>query len=163
RKPLARFRNFYGPLSVGRRTVATQNDRLTHAHGRGDHGFELQSGGNARTPTAHYAAGSGLAQAFRLASAGAAAGNSPARRISAGGLGVGTVAAYARPGDSLRFYEINPQIVAVASDPKYFTYLSDSPAQIQIVPGDGRLSLEREADRAESSDFDLLVLDAFSG
>jgi spermidine synthase len=72
-------------------------------------------------------------------------------------LGAGTIAAYARPGDSYRFYEINPAVVDLAR--RYFTYLSDSPATIEIVVGDGRLSLERESPRA----FDVLVVDAFSG
>ena len=56
-----------------------------------------------------------------------------------------------------RFYEIDPQVVAVAQ--REFTFLSDSPAQMEVVLGDGRLSLEREPDQH----FDLLAIDAFSG
>ena len=73
------------------------------------------------------------------------------------GLGVGTLAAYGQPGDYLRFYEINPDVVRLARS--HFTYLADSAAQIDVVLGDARLSLEREAPQ----DFDMLVLDAFSG
>jgi len=163
RKALVRFRNFYGTLSVIPRDGDAQSAGLTLAHGRIAHGFQLQAAAYKRTPTAYYALNSGLDQAFQLASSAARAEKRSVLRIGAVGLGVGTVAAYARPGDSLRFYEINPQVIAVASDPAYFTYLSDSPAQIQIVSGDGRLSLEQEADHSESQDFDLLVLDAFSG
>lgn len=163
RKPVARFRNFYGTLSVIPHSGGVQNTGLTLAHGRIAHGFQLQTSADRRTPTAYYAFGSGLDRAFQLASSATHAENRSALSIGAIGLGVGTVAAYTHSGDSLRFYEINPQVVAIASNPAYFTYLSDSPAQIQIVPGDGRLSLQREADRANSQDFDLLVLDAFSG
>jgi len=163
RKVVARFRNFYGTLSLIARGGDAESAGLTLAHGRIAHGFQLQGVGYRRIPTAYYAFGSGLDRAFQLAASSALAENRTGLRIGAIGLGVGTVAAYAHSGDSLRFYEINPQVVAIASNPAYFTYLADSPAQIQIVPGDGRLSLERDAVRADSPDFDLLVLDAFSG
>jgi len=162
-KPLARFRNFYGTLSVLPRGGGVQAAALTLAHGRVVHGFQLQDAAYKRIPTAYYAAGSGFDQAFQRAIAAALTGHRTAVHIGAVGLGIGTVAAYARPGDTIRFYEINPQVIALASNPAYFTYLSDSPAQIEIVPGDGRLSLEREADRLDPQTFDLLVLDAFSG
>src|SRR5262249_16337967 len=106
--------------------------------------------------------GSGLDQAFRQVSAIAQA-EHRALRVGTVGLGVGTTAAYSRSGDLFRFYEINPQVIAVASNPAYFTFLTDSPAHIQIVTGDSRLSLEREGDRDDFQDFDVLVLDAFSG
>ncbi len=73
------------------------------------------------------------------------------------GLGVGTLAAYGQPNDQLLFYEINPLVIQLAS--KQFTFLSRSLAKIDVVSGDARLSLEREAPQH----FDLLVLDAFSG
>ncbi len=71
------------------------------------------------------------------------------------------MAAWGRKGDAITFYEINPDIVRVSE--KYFTYLQDTPAEVRIVMGDARLSLEREAARGDSKPFDLLVLDAFSG
>jgi spermidine synthase len=67
------------------------------------------------------------------------------------------MAAYCRAGDYYRFYEINP--VMIQSARSQFTYLSDCPAQVDIVQGDARLSLEREAPQQ----FDVIVLDAFSG
>jgi len=79
------------------------------------------------------------------------------RRIGVIGLGAGAIAAYSRAGDLFRFYEIDPQVVAVTA--AEFTFLSDSPARVEVVLGDGRLSLEREADQR----FDLLAIDAFSG
>jgi spermidine synthase len=73
------------------------------------------------------------------------------------GLGAGSLAAYARPGDIFRFYEINPLVERMARSE--FTYLADCPGKVDIVLGDGRLSLENEPDRQ----YDLLVVDAFSG
>jgi spermidine synthase len=72
------------------------------------------------------------------------------------GLGTGTLAAYGRLGDTFRFYEINPEVEWLAQS--QFTFLKDSLAHIELVPGDARLSLEREP----SQQFDVLVLDAFS-
>ena len=73
------------------------------------------------------------------------------------GLGVGTLAAYGRPGDRFKFYEINPLVVQIANSE--FSFLRDSEAKVDIVMGDGRLSLEHEPPQG----FDVLVVDAFSG
>src|SRR5690606_21993174 len=78
-------------------------------------------------------------------------------RIGVVGLGAGTVAAYGTEGDQIRFFEIDPEVVRVAQNPQYFTYISDSKANISIAIGDGRLAL-RELDQR----FDLLVIDAFT-
>ena len=72
------------------------------------------------------------------------------------GLGVGTLAAYGRPGDVFRYYEINPQVIEIATN--YFHFLGNSHAQIDVVTNDGRLALAKEP----ASSFDILVLDAFS-
>ena len=72
------------------------------------------------------------------------------------GLGTGTLAAYGRTGDLFRFYDINPKVVEIAHSE--FSFLKDSPARTEVVLGDARLSLEREADQ----NFDILALDAFS-
>src|SRR6185295_12405098 len=72
------------------------------------------------------------------------------------GLGTGTLAAYGRKGDTFRFYDINPQVVAVARN--QFGYLSDSEASIEVALGDARLNLEREPVQG----FDVLAVDAFS-
>jgi spermidine synthase len=79
------------------------------------------------------------------------------RRIGILGLGCGTLAAYGRPGDSIRIYEINPLVIDVAQ--REFTYLKDTPARVEFSLGDGRLRLEQEP----SQNFDVLVMDAFSG
>jgi spermidine synthase len=80
-----------------------------------------------------------------------------ARRIGVIGMGSGTLAAYGQPGDLLRIYEINPLVREIAAT--QFTYLADTPAKLDIAMGDARLSLEAEP----SQQFDILVVDAFSG
>lgn len=74
------------------------------------------------------------------------------------GLGTGTIAAYAQPGDTMTFFEIDPAVIDLATNGEYFTYLGDAAVESRIVPGDARLSLVDEADAS----FDLIVLDAFS-
>lgn len=87
-------------------------------------------------------------------------------KIGAVGLGAGTLATYVAPGDSISFYEINPQVIDIAQDARYFTFLSDCKArgaQCEVKLGDARLTLERELNQGHPQHYDLLVLDAFSG
>ena len=67
------------------------------------------------------------------------------RRVGIVGLGTGTLAAYGRPGDTFRFYEIDPAVRQLAET--RFTFLRNSQARIEVVHGDARLSLEREPDQ----------------
>ena len=82
----------------------------------------------------------------------------PARRVGVIGLGIGSVAAYARPYDTWTFFELNPAVVEVAE--KHFTFLSEVPesTKVSIEVGDARLRLRQGA----AGRFDILVLDAFS-
>lgn len=85
-------------------------------------------------------------------------------RVGAIGLGIGTIAAYGESGDSILFYEINPTVIRIAGGLNgYFSYLRDSRANIRIVPGDARLSMESELAGGHSDQFDILVVDAFAG
>ena len=84
-------------------------------------------------------------------------------RIGVIGLGIGTLATYAHPQDYIRFYEINPEVIRMAKEVRYFTYLKDCPARVDVIEGDARLSMENELRRNEAQGFDLLVVDAFSG
>ena len=79
------------------------------------------------------------------------------RRVGIIGLGAGVLASYGRKGDEFIFYEISPRVVDIANDE--FTFLRDSRAKIQVVLGDGRLSLERSAPQG----YDILGIDAFAG
>jgi hypothetical protein len=149
---LAVSRNFYGVLRVREEFPGDPNKhRYCLAHGRILHGLQFASEEKRRRPTAYFDEHSGIGLTFRhLLPQGS-------RRVGVIGLGVGTLAAYGRQGDSFRFYEINPDVIRLAEE--YFTYLKDCPADAAVVLGDARLSLERES----GQDFDLLVLDAFSG
>ena len=85
-------------------------------------------------------------------------------RIGAVGLGAGVVAAYGQRGDFIRFYEINADMLRISD--AHFTYRKDAHARharTQVVLGDARLTMERAKERGESGQFDVIVLDAFSG
>jgi hypothetical protein len=115
------------------------------------HGLQFTNPAAAMTPTAYFCQEEGMGVTFRALPA------KPHRRIGVVGLGAGTLATYARPGDYLRFYEINPDVVRIART--YFTFLTNCPARTDVILGDGRLSLEHEP----SQHFDFLLLDAFAG
>ena len=141
-------RNFYGVVRT--RDYQTPVPFRVMLHGAINHGGQLLGPGMSNRPSSYFAPTSGYGRAFGSLPEGP-------RRIGVLGLGAGAIAAYSRAGDLFRFYEIDPQVAAVTL--KEFTFLRDSPAQIDIVLGDGRLSLEREA----SQGYDLLAIDAFSG
>jgi spermidine synthase len=85
-------------------------------------------------------------------------------RVGLVGLGTGDLAVFSKPGDVFRFYEINSDVIQLAQGSHaFFTYLRDSQGTVEMVHGDARLSLEREAARGQRQNFDVLVLDAFSG
>jgi hypothetical protein len=85
-------------------------------------------------------------------------------RLGGIGLGAGTLATYGLPGDVFRFYEIDPEVVRVAAGQDgYFSFLSDSKAHVEVVDGDGRISLEREWAQGKPQAYDVLVVDAFNG
>lgn len=140
-----RRRGFLGPLKV----VDTAEGRVL-THGRIQHGMQLRAPAQRRTPTMYFGAGTAVARVLEAGSA------ERARRLGVVGLGVGTLATYARAREKLRFYELDPNVIELAQ--RDFTFLRDSAANISVVPGDGRLSLAREAPQR----FDVLVLDAFS-
>lgn len=88
------------------------------------------------------------------------------KEIGITGLGTGSTAAFRRPGQRITYFEIDPHVLQIASDPKYFTYLTDSDpnlnapdAAIKILLGDARVSLEH---KIPDKKFDLLLMDAFS-
>jgi hypothetical protein len=145
---LFRGRNFYGALSVRERD-ATAGRLRTLYHGRIAHGGQVLTNGLRREPGYYYGRESGVGIALQQPIT--------ARRVGIVGLGVGTVAAYGRTGDYYRFYEINPMVERLARSS--FTFLKDSSATVETVPGDARLSLAGEP----AQNFDTLILDAFSG
>jgi SAM-dependent methyltransferase len=143
-----KLRNFYGVVRT--RDYANPVPFRVMYHGSINHGGQLLDPAQRNMPTSYFAPTSGYGRTFA---------SLPAApwRIGVIGLGAGAIAAYSRAGDVFRFYEIDPQVAAVAVSE--FSFLRDSPAQTEIVLGDGRLSLERETDQ----NYDLLAVDAFSG
>ncbi|MEX1042011.1 MAG: fused MFS/spermidine synthase [Pirellulaceae bacterium] len=144
-------RNFYGVLNIGQLIEPNRQSVRTMYHGRIVHGFQFEDPAHRAVATSYYAPDTGAGLAIRRFP------KAHNRHIGVVGLGVGTLATYGQPGDRLRFYEINRDVIELAD--KHFTYLADTPAECEIVLGDARLSLEREVDQK----FDILVLDAFSG
>jgi hypothetical protein len=143
-------RSFYGALRVVQSPRAGPQQTRTLFHGAIEHGAQFILPPMRFRPTTYYGPDSGIGILLRECFP------SP-KRVGIIGLGVGTIAAYGRPGDIFRFYEINPQVVDAARS--LFTYLRETPAKIQVVVGDGRLSLEQD----HSPPFDVLAIDAFSG
>ncbi len=143
-------RNFYGVVKI--KDVGQGVDSYRQlAHGTILHGLQYRPPARRHWPTTYYGEDSGVTLALRAASPASTA------RVGVVGLGVGTLAAYCRPGDYYRFYEINPLVVRAARES--FSFLSGCAGTVGIAEGDARLSLEREPPQQ----FDLLVLDAFSG
>lgn len=144
-------RNFYSQLRIEDSADDKLGPMRSMIHGRIKHGEQFLAAPYRKTPTAYYCEKSGIGLALRSLQ------QAQALKIGVVGLGAGTMAAYGRAGDEMRFYEINDQVLDLARSE--FSFLSDSPASITHVLGDGRLMLEREP----SQQFDLLALDAFSG
>lgn len=143
-------RNFYGVLRLLEVGDGSERERQI-VHGTIIHGRQFLGAERRREAAGYYRreGGGGRAIEARM--------ERGAVRVGVVGLGAGALAAYGRPGDTMRFYEINPAVIAMAK--RDFTYLGDSKAAIETVLGDARLVLEREAPQR----FDVLAIDAFSG
>jgi hypothetical protein len=149
----ARVRNFYGMLRVVD-IPTTQGVIRELDHGPIRHGFQfLQDNLRRRWPTSYYGPNSGAGVVFTAIA-------SP-RRVAVIGLGTGTIAAWGRRGDTFRFYEINPAVEPIART--WFSYLKDSQAQVEVVPGDARVQLENELAQGHAGNFSVIAVDAFSG
>jgi SAM-dependent methyltransferase len=144
---IVHWRNFYGALQVNDTGLGDVAFRSLY-NGRTLHGVEFLSPSRNQLATTYYGPESGAGRALRS--------DGRTRRVGVVGLGAGTLAVYGRKGDSFRFYEINPVVIRIAS--QYFHFLDGSPAQTEVVAGDGRLALEKEPPNS----FDVIVLDAFS-
>ena len=146
-------RNFYGILRVDE-PGADKNGRYRRlTHGRVQHGLQYLDAGKRAWPTTYYGPHSGVALAIDALP--------HPRRVAVVGLGAGTLAAWGRTGDTYRFYEINPNVETIAH--KWFTFLSDSKAKVEVALGDARIQMEQELAAGQTHDFDLIAVDAFSG
>ena len=149
---LSAGRNFYGVVRV----VELDDNTLAMIHGVTIHGIQEED--NPTEPTTYYAPDSGV---------GVLLANYPkdnqTAKVAVLGLGIGTLAAYGETGDDYRLYEINQLAIDLAKgEGAYFSFLNDSQANIEVIAGDARISLENEYNSNGSHQFDVIVLDAFS-
>jgi SAM-dependent methyltransferase len=143
-------RSFYGVLRVKEFGTPGDESHLRRlVHGTIMHGEQYMSEARRRVPTTYYTESSGIAAAIHAKQ------DHPVR-VGVIGLGTGTIAAYGRPGDVYRFYDIDANVIRIAH--QEFTFLGDSRARVETALGDARLTLEREAPES----FDVLAVDAFS-
>jgi hypothetical protein len=154
------MRNFYGILRVWELNEDRPEllaNQLTH--GRTAHGFQFENDDFRVLPTTYFTPESGVGVALM---------NHPKRgrglRVGGLGLGIGIIGAYGMEEDVYRFYEVNPDVIKIAEgEGDYFSFLSDSEADIEVIQGDARVALEEELLADGSQNFDLLVIDTFSG
>ena len=144
-------RNFYTVLRVKEYgTPGTETQSRVLVHGVINHGEQNMSDKYRRAVTRYYGHGSGIGRALMAKQ------DAPTLKVGILGLGADAVTVYARATDHWRLYEINPMVPDIAR--KWFTYLADSSAKMEVVLGDGRLAIEREP----AQGYDLLAMDAFS-
>jgi spermidine synthase/FtsH-binding integral membrane protein len=152
---LAMSRNFYGVLRVYEGYKGSEKWRRYLWHGDISHGCQFLHPAFKKLRTHYYSVDSGIAIAIE---------QHPRReaglKIGVVGLGTGTIAAYGRENDTIRFYEINPDVLRINKE--YFTFLEDTSADVAVVLGDARISLEGELRDGGEGQFDVLALDAFS-
>jgi len=148
-------RSFFGVHRVG------ENPQLTHRflfHGSTLHGMEHVRDAEGKaltgkpTPIAYYFHGGAIAEALR-----ARQDMGGVSRVAVAGLGAGSVACHRRAGESWTFFEIDPQVIRIARDPKLFRSLSECTPDASIVLGDARLTLA-----AAAQTYDIIMLDAFA-
>jgi len=154
-------RNFYGVLRVTENDDDDNGPANTLMHGEINHGIQYLDPVKRRWATSYYGPDSGISIATRF---------HPRRfaddprdrgiRIGVVGLGTGSTAALGQAGDYVRFYEINPAVVRLSDH--WFTYIKDTPAKVDVVLGDARVSMERELLAGQPQQFDVLAVDAFS-
>jgi hypothetical protein len=152
-QPPAEFRDrsFFGLTEV----LTSPDGRLTLLmNGTTVHGSQSTDPARARSPQSYYVRSGPVGDLFAIA----ASPTGGDRQVGIAGLGGGALATYGDAATQMTFFEIDPVVIEVASDPRYFTYLSDSTRRPTIVEGDARLSFEH----VDDGRFDLLMLDAFS-
>ena len=144
--PYARERSFFGTYTL----EGSQSRRVRELlHGTTLHGVQSIVPEYMREPMTYYARDSGVGRALAL--------TAPDADIGFVGLGTGTLACYAQPGQRWTAFEIDPAIVRIARDPRLFSYVSRCKPDLKVDIGDARLRLD-----GYTRAFDLLAVDAFS-
>lgn len=146
---LTRQRSFFGTIKV---VHESESDYHLFYHGTTLQGAQAVEAQERLVPRTYHHRQGPLGQVFETLAA------QMGRTVAVLGLGAGTVAAYGRPQDEIVFYEIDADVEEIARNGAWFTYLSNSAADIRVVLGDARISLQVEPDGA----FDLILQDAFS-
>jgi len=142
-------RGFHGVLLIDDRLAADGALCRVLRHGSTIHGLQYLDREQRHWPTTYYSAESGAGRALRFL-------HVPERRVGVIGLGIGTLASYARAGERWTFYEIDRAVETAAR--RDFTFLADCPAVVDVVIGDARLTLDRQ----DAQGFDVLLVDAFT-
>ena len=132
-------------LEANERSVVLSSDTTTH-------GTQFIADAEARKrPTLYYSESTGIGRVLEQLKS-----SRPAMNVGIVGLGAGTLAAYARPGDAYDFWDIDPKSIRVARE--NFTFVAESAGQINLIQRDGRKAIEESR-----TDYDVLVIDAFTG
>jgi len=147
---LYKERNFFGIHKV---VHDPKGDYHLLFHGTTLHGAQSLNPVRIHEPLAYYYPTGPLGQVLGIFPK-----NSDHAQVAVIGLGTGSAASYAKPGQHWTFYEIDPAVERIAKESRYFTFLKDCPAKTSIVLGDARLSLANATDHS----YDLIILDAFS-
>ncbi|MDP3855722.1 spermidine synthase [Phenylobacterium sp.] len=149
------WRSFFGVVRQSEMPVPGLGGQVRMlSHGTTLHGAQAQDPRYDCRPLVYYAPETPIGQIFTRGYAGP-----NALRIGAVGLGTGAVAAYTRPGDRLTFFEIDPLVIKISTDPKHFSYTTTcAGGKIDYVLGDARLTLAKQP----NDSFDVLLIDAFS-
>ncbi len=157
-----RVRNFYGVVKILNEDAQDPKafSRVMHQAGV-DQGSQFQDADRRRDAGCAFDAASGVGLALAHHKKRREGRAETPLHVGVIGLGAGMVAAHAKPGDTWRYYELNPAVRML--EQKYFTFLKDSPAKIDVLLGDGRIVLERAFKQTGSQQFDVIVLNAFRG
>jgi len=151
---LQHWRDFFGVLSISRGPVPGLGEVKMLRHGVTLHGAQSSLPEYRCRPLTYYAPETPIGQVFTAVQSRKLSVN-----VGAVGLGAGSVAAYTRPGDAMRFFEIDPLVIQVATNPAYFTYTTEcAKGRIDYTLGDARLTLSSQP----SGVYDILLIDAFS-
>lgn len=149
-KVLHQSRNFFGILKV---IDDTEDNARGLVHGTTLHGMQSLDPKYKNTPMSYYHPRTSIANVFKVMGE-----RKGPQKIAVVGLGTGGLSAYLRPGWTFDFYEIDPAVVEIAKDPKYFTFLETCGAACSVIVGDGRLEIAKAPDES----YDLIFLDVFS-
>lgn len=150
-RSLTTQRNFFG---VWRVSSDEKNEFHRLKHGSTTHGYQFTDTAKRCTPTTYFHNDGPVGQVFKAFDA-----HPSSNIVGVIGLGAGTLSSYSHPQQQWDFYEIDPAIVGIAQDKRYFTYLSDcAKASTRMILGDARLKM-KEAPQAH---YGLFVIDAFS-